>query len=594
MRRTFLSTLHIRVPVGRTAIKLGASWLVVIPVSLWAIATIYVAILGAFFNPAQTWAEAVLIAFLSGISLIIHAAAHAGLARAAGSDLPPSIPLYPIGDAAQVWPAARSAWREALVAIAGPAVNVLLAVLAYLVWNAQLNSYLNVSMFFLIFLNAGLAAINLAPAFPLDGGRLMRAILWGLLGRPASTTRLSIRLGLLIAAVLTGWGIFLIAQQMQYGLQTGLTTLLFAGLILLGLSAQPAWQWDRPAPVHHSLLPGGIIRAPIAGLLVLIMLGTTFSLVPTNDGLEAPGVAPPVEPMVHVPSQYFHPSTGQFLLTTVYPQTPILAGEWVIGQLTPAVRIVPPQQIVPPGTTAQELARQEYQMLRESRMAAVVVGLRLAGYDAQAVGKGVGVVSVVPDSPAKDILQPGDVIVGLNGQAIRTTSELTEQLRAQKPDATVHLKIERDGRTMDVAVPLIPPSKPEQPPRIGIIIESAGFDVKLPFPVQIVPEKIVGGPSAGLMFTLAVYNMVTPEDLTGGHTIAGTGTINLDGTVGPIGGVQQKVFGAEFAGAEYFLSPGENYDDARAVARNIKVVKVETAEQAVQFLRSLPPVQRQP
>jgi PDZ domain-containing protein len=594
MRRTFLSTLHIRMPLGHTGIKLGASWLVVIPVSLWAIAAIYVPILGAFFNPAQTWGVAALIAFLSGISLIIHAAAHAGLARAAGSDLPPSIPLYPLGDAAQVWPAAGSAWREALVGIGGPLANVLLAALAYLVWDAQLNNYLNVSMFFLIFFNTGLAAINLAPAFPLDGGRLMRAILWGLLGRPRSTTRLGIRLGLLIAAVLTGWGIVLIAQQMRFSLQTGIATLLLAGLILLGLSAQPAWQWYRPVPVRRFRLPGGIIRAPIAGLLVLIMLGTTFSLVPTNSGLEAPGVAPPVEPMVHVPPQYFHPSAGQFLLTTVYPQTPILAGEWMIGQLTPAIRILPPEQIIPAGTTAQELARQEYQMLNESQMAAIVVGLRLAGYDTQAVDKGVRVVSIVSDSPAKAILQPGDVIVGLNGRAIRTTSELTEQLKAQKPDATVHLRVERDGRTMDVTVPLMPPSKPDQPPRIGISIQSAGLDVKLPFPVQIMPEKIVGGPSAGLMFTLTVYNMLTPEDLTGGHTIAGTGTISLDGTVGPIGGVQQKVAGAEFAGAEYFLSPAENYDDARAAARHIQVIKVETAEQAIQFLQSLPPAQGQP
>jgi PDZ domain-containing protein len=91
------------------------------------------------------------------------------------------------------------------------------------------------------------------------------------------------------------------------------------------------------------------------------------------------------------------------------------------------------------------------------------------------------------------------------------------------------------------------------------------------------------------MFTLTVYNMVTPQDLTGGRVIAGTGTINPDGTVGPIGGVQQKVAGAEFAGAEYFLSPPENFDDARAVARRIKVVEVASATEAIQFLRSLAP-----
>jgi PDZ domain-containing protein len=591
MRRTNISRLSIRIPLGRTAITLGASWLVVVPIGLWAIATIYVPILGAFLNGAEAWAMAVVIALLIGVSLIGHAAGHVWTARALGSDVPSSVPLYPLGDAAQVWPAATSAWREALVAIAGPLANLLLTGLAYLLWNVQLNPALNVIMFFLIFFNGALAAINLTPAFPLDGGRLMRAVVWGLLGRPVPTTRLGMRLGLLISAMLTGWGIFLIAQRVHFSLQTGVTTIVFAGLIVLGLSMQQAWAWDRPVPVSHSAAPGVLIRAALAGLLILGMLGVTFSLVPTNNGLEAPGIAVPVEPMVEVPPQHRYPSAGTFFLTTVIPQTPITAGEWIIGQLSPAVNIVPPEQIVPPGTTAQELAQQEYQMLDESETTAIVEGLRLAGYDATIEGKGTRVVSILPDSPTKGVLQPGDVIIGLNGQPIRTTSELTNQLMAQDAHATVALQIERDGRKMDLAVPLMPPSKPGQPPRIGILVESAGFSVQLPFPVEIVPQKISGGPSAGLMFTLTVYNTVTPEDLTGGRKIAGTGTISLDGTVGPIGGVQQKVAGAEIAGAEYFLSPPENYEDARAVARHIQVVKVDTAEQAIQFLHSLPPIE---
>jgi PDZ domain-containing protein len=90
------------------------------------------------------------------------------------------------------------------------------------------------------------------------------------------------------------------------------------------------------------------------------------------------------------------------------------------------------------------------------------------------------------------------------------------------------------------------------------------------------------------MFTLTLYNVLSPEDLTGGRKIAGTGTINLDGTVGPIGGVKQKVAAAEAVGASYFLSPVENYEDALSVARHIKVIKIATAQQAIEFLQSLP------
>jgi PDZ domain-containing protein len=119
-----------------------------------------------------------------------------------------------------------------------------------------------------------------------------------------------------------------------------------------------------------------------------------------------------------------------------------------------------------------------------------------------------------------------------------------------------------------------------------LTIAPAGFDYTLPFPVRIVPQKIVGGPSAGLMFALTVYDLVSPGDLTGGRKIAGTGTISLDGTVGPIGGVERKVVAAELAGAEYFLSPPENYAAALAAARDIQVVRVATAEEAIAFLRS--------
>jgi len=106
-----------------------------------------------------------------------------------------------------------------------------------------------------------------------------------------------------------------------------------------------------------------------------------------------------------------------------------------------------------------------------------------------------------------------------------------------------------------------------------------------------VPQKVSGGPSAGLMFTLGVYDVVTSQDLTGGRKIAGTGTIDLEGNVGRIGGVQQKVVAAERAGAGYFLSPAENYPDALAMATRITVIEVTTAQDAISFLSSLPPLE---
>jgi PDZ domain-containing protein len=582
------------ISLGRTSIKLGASWLIVAPACLWAIAAIYIPIFGPTLKRAQALAVASAIMLLIGTSFILHAAAHALAARITRSQIPSSIPLYLFGDAAQTWPAAASARREALVALAGPLASLLLAWLAYRVWEAQLHPYLDLIMLFLAFFNGGVVAVNLTPAFPLDGGRLLRVIVWGLLRLPTRTTRLALASGYAIAAGLAGWSIFLIAQGARFSLPTGGATLASAGLVLLALRMQPAWEWDRPALSNRSSVPGRLVRGFIAGLLVLGMLGFTVSLVPTNNGLEAPGVAPSVEPMVRIPPEHHYPSAGRFILTTVALQTPVLAGEWLYGQFSPAIEIVPPERIIPPDMTPHQYAQQQYRMLDESMTIAIAQGLRLAGYDVQVESRGAAVVSLLPDSAAKGILSPGDVIVALDGYPIQTTSELIDRLKAYDPHATVYLKIERDGRPLEVEVSLLSPAEPGGPPRIGITVELAGFEARLPFSVQIVPEKIVGGPSAGLMFTMAVYNLVTPEDLTGGRTIAGTGTINLDGTVGPIGGVQQKVAGAELAGAEYFLSPPQNYEDARSAARRIQVVKVATAEEAIRFLRSLPPVKVDP
>lgn len=496
--------------------------------------------------------------------------------------------MFVFGDAAQAWPEAATPRGEALAAIAGPFANLFVAGLAYLVWNAQLNTYFNLTMLFLCGFNFWLTVINLAPCFPFDGGRLVKATLWGLAGRPAAADKLAVRLGYLMAGLLTIWGIFLLAQRSRFSLETGGVTLLFALLVLVGMRTERSQLSDARLLVDK---PMGIRLVPllISTLVILIMFGFASSLLLTNNGLEAPGLALSVEPMVQVPPEHHYQHAGTFILTSVLSQAPIIGGEWLVGQFSPVVKIVPPEAIVPKNSTPQEIARQGYDQLDQSEMAAIVVGLRLAGFKADIVGKGAVVVSILPDSPASAVLQPGDVIVGLNGNPIRTTNDLIGQVNGQDAHVVVHLQIERGQIKSEVAVPLMPPSLPNGPPRIGITIDQAGFKTSLPFPVKITPEKIVGGPSAGLMFTLTVYNALTPQDLTGGRKVAGTGTINIDGTVGPIGGVQQKVAAAEAAGAQYFLSPVENYADAVSAAKHIQVVMIASAEQAVEFLSSLSP-----
>ena len=433
MRNLFSAMPSLRVTVPGITIEWELPWLIVVPLGLWAIAIEYVAVLGAFLSLTQTWAVAALIVVLIGLSLVLHALAHVAAARWSQGLLPATLPLYPFGDAAQVWPPASSPGREVLGASAGPLASVLLAGVGYLLWNAQLDPYLNTAMPFFGLFNAALALFNVAPFYPFDGGRLARAIVWGLLGRPAASTRLVMRFGFLVAALLAAWGIALFAQPVRFHEQTGLSTLGLAALVLLALALHKARGWEGRAG-EGGTVPAAF--APIAGGLFLVMLAVSSILVPVNNGLEAPGVALSVEPMVVVPPEYRHEPSGTFILTSVIQQAPITFGEWVFGQLSPAVRIVPPDVIVPPDTTPQEQARQGFRMLDESEVTASVVGLRLAGYDARAEGKGVLVDSVLQDSPAQGLLQPGDVIDGLNGEPVRSRDDLVAGLAAQSPGDT--------------------------------------------------------------------------------------------------------------------------------------------------------------
>jgi PDZ domain-containing protein len=316
----------------------------------------------------------------------------------------------------------------------------------------------------------------------------------------------------------------------------------------------------------------------------------TISLVPLNEGLEAPGFTASVEPMIQLPPEYHHNHTGSLLLVTVIPQAPILTAEWLYAHIDHAIQLQPQSRIVGEDDTAQNVSRQNYNMLRDSETTAVFVGLKLAGLPVEINTDGVAILSILPTSPSAGILQPDDIITELSGNPIVSPDDLMKQLSFLPKGSMLNLKINRNGQIMDFNVPSMDPAQDGGSVRIGISIAPHITGYALPFPIKITARKVNGGPSAGLMFTLGVYDVVTGKNLTGGRTIAGTGTIDIQGSVGPIGGVQQKVVAAERAGAEYFLVPAENYADAAAIAKHIKVIKVTTAQEAIDFLMSLPPI----
>jgi PDZ domain-containing protein len=250
--------------------------------------------------------------------------------------------------------------------------------------------------------------------------------------------------------------------------------------------------------------------------------------------------------------------------------------------------VVPAEDIRPPGTSQQQVNETNRRLIDESKPVAAVVGLRAAGYDVEITGQGARIESVLSGWPADGILQPGDIIVAADGQPALTSTALVERIRRHDVGDSVTLTIQRDGQQQDVVIGTRnSPSEPGRPV-VGVTISTYLFDVRLPFAVDIESDN-VGGPSAGFMFALGILDAVTDGDLTRGYFVAGTGTIAADGTVGPVGGVAEKAISAEHDGAQVFLVPRDNADDARRWVHTLQVVPIDRFDDAVKFLCGLEP-----
>ena len=238
--------------------------------------------------------------------------------------------------------------------------------------------------------------------------------------------------------------------------------------------------------------------------------------------------------------------------------------------------------------SVDDYSRAVVEMMEESKTIAKIVALQRLGYDARATGEGARVEQLMPGNTVEGILRVGDIVVSADGQVVQTASDLVNTVRRHKPGELVSFTIRRGDATSEARANTKESDGEPGIAVVGVLIKTYNFGHNLPVQIQIDSENI-GGSSAGLMFTLGIVDAMTPGGVTAGHKIAGTGTISLDGSGGPIGGVTQKVMGAETSGAEYFLSPAENYEAAKRAARRIQVVNVATVDDAVTFLKTLRP-----
>jgi PDZ domain-containing protein len=274
-------------------------------------------------------------------------------------------------------------------------------------------------------------------------------------------------------------------------------------------------------------------------------------------------------------------TSGHLNLTTVsISSRSVTAFQAINAWLTHDEVVVPKTSVYPPGTSEQKTNQQNTQDFLASQDSATEAALCELHYP-----KGFGVLKVSNDGASHGVLRPGDFLRTVDGKPAASVTALSNVLATEAPGKSVAVVVTRGGKPAQLTVKLGAPLKGKKGGSLGIVVADGCL---APFTVDLGLGNQIGGPSAGLMFALGIMDKVGTVDLTKGRFIAGTGTIDPNGKVGPIGGIQLKMIAAKAKGASVFLAPTGNCDDVRkATPHGLKVIKVSTLHSAVQSLLDL-------
>ena len=345
---------------------------------------------------------------------------------------------------------------------------------------------------------------------------------------------------------------------------------------------------DRPRRVRALLtrtLDDAQLARPAVALSTLFVLCVMIlggSLIPVPYVIERPGPAIDVlgeyedEQILVIDGAETHPTEGALMMTTVsvdggpgYRVTPV---EVVASWFDRSKMVVPRELVFPEGQTREQTALTNTAAMSSSQQDSVAVALDELGIGYQDV---VMIAGVEQGGPADGTVQGGDVIVSIGGETATDADGFRKLARGAAPGEPIAMTVRRDGEelALEVATETV-----DGAPRMGVVL-APGYE----FPIDVhIAVGDIGGPSAGMIFSLSVYDELTPGALTGGHRIAGTGTIAADGAVGPIGGIRQKMVGAEGSDAEFFLAPAANCDEVVGnEPEGLEVVAVSTFDDAI-------------
>lgn len=331
-----------------------------------------------------------------------------------------------------------------------------------------------------------------------------------------------------------------------------------------------------------------VVLAVVVAVLAVLVAAALLVKLPYY--LIEPGSVRPAEQRIEVTGAKAFTNKGQVLFTTVYlvQATP---ANWLRAQVDDAIKVVPEKALYPKGDKVGEKENQADMDL--SKLVATREALDYLGFDATFTGSGARVAVLSPGSPSKGKLATGDVITGVAGSQVALPNDIGAALAMRRPGEAVPVTFTRkgdDGATSTRTVDVVLGAAPEDPSRPILGVQVTAVDPRVDSPVQVeVDSGTVSGPSAGLAWTLAIIDRLTPSSLTQGKDVAVTGEILPDGKVGQIGGITQKVAAVKRAGIDVFLYPASTPKKEQAAMRKVagnevQLKPVDTLDEAVAAL----------
>ncbi|WP_336821113.1 SepM family pheromone-processing serine protease [Bacillus thuringiensis] len=330
----------------------------------------------------------------------------------------------------------------------------------------------------------------------------------------------------------------------------------------------------------------------IYAILIGIILALLLVYVRLPYYVTKPGMAAKLDPYIQVVDG--KKASGDFMVVTV-AMKPANMVSLIAAQFNTYTHVLKTEEILQKSESDEEYKFRQRYAMKDSQNAAIYNAYKRANRTVSFENKGVLVTSVAKGMPSEGKLKLGDVIVAVDGKTFEKTEQFIEYMTGKKEGDTVNIEYKRNGKQLKENINL--KTIPNGNGRVGIGVSIVTDRELVVDPKVKIDSHEIGGPSAGLMFTLEIYNQLVEDDLTKGHEIAGTGTINEKGEVGLIGGIQQKVVAASDVGAEVFFAPNEkgaeksNYKDALEAAKDIKtkmkIVPVDTLDDALMYLEKM-------